>query len=502
MSDDLYNQRLNKANELIKLGHNPYENSFVPNSNSVEINEHFDRYTREDLEAAHTDPNIVSSFNDRFKIAGRVIFFRRMGKLIFIKIMDPDIFQIVIKADNLNTDAFNLAKKYIDIGDIIGVTGFPMRTMKGELSIAATDVKILTKALRPLPDKWHGLTDIEARYRQRYLDLICNPESRNVLIQRSQIVNRIREYLNINGYLEVETPMLHPIAGGAAAKPFVTHHNTLDMDLFLRIAPELYLKRLVVGGFSKVFEINRNFRNEGISTVHNPEFTTVELYSTYSTYKDLMDLCQNIIKNVIHFVTKKYEVEWNNNKINLNQEFKRLSMLEAISLHGGPSEEECRNEKIVKERLGLMGVDIKNMSHGKMVLILFEHLVEENLIQPTFIYDFPTDVSPLARRKDNDPWLVERFELFIGGHEIANAFSELNDPVDQSKRFEQQLKERAAGDEEAVLPDYDYIKTLESGMPPTAGLGIGIDRLVMLLTGSNSIRDVILFPLMRPEPKG
>lgn len=489
---DLYDQRLKKAAELREMGINPYSNDFEPNINAETFCELFGQSTREEL----NDMEPVY-----YKVAGRVMFFRRMGKVIFIKITDPNMLQIVLKIDLLGKDKFKLTKKYIDVGDIIGIEGSPMRTMKGELSIAATEINILTKSLQPLPEKWHGLNDVETRYRHRQLDLICNKDSKDILRKRSSIVKEIRSQLELKGYMEVETPMLHPIAGGATAKPFSTHHNALNTDLFLRIAPELYLKRLVVGGFNNVFEINRNFRNEGISTIHNPEFTTVELYSAYKNYEDLMLLCEDLIWSVATSVNGNDETEWMGNKISLKAPFTRMSMLESIQKFGGPNANDLRkmDHTIIKHIETILESDCSKKSHGKIIMELFERLVEPNLIQPTFIYDFPAEVSPLARRKDSDPWFVDRFELFIGGHEFANAFSELNDPADQKERFEKQLLEREAGDEEAHQMDNDYIKALESGMPPTAGLGIGIDRLVMLLTGAASIRDVILFPLMKPE---
>lgn len=492
MSDELYNQRLNKANTLKDLGLNPYTNEFAPNITSDYFNFLFDNSSREELEEESKNPG-------DWRVAGRVMFFRRMGKLAFVKIADPNLLQIVIKLDNVGSEKYDLVKKLIDIGDIIGVVGFPMRTKAGELSLAATDIKILTKSLRPLPDKWHGLNDIERRYRQRHLDTICNPDSKKVFEVRSKVVSKIRGFLESKKFMEVETPMLHPIAGGAAAKPFSTHHNALDMNLFLRIAPELYLKRLVVGGFNRVFEINRNFRNEGVSTTHNPEFTTVELYQAYANYIDLMELCEDMISNVAGHLEVS-EVQWGDNNISLKAPFNRLTMLEAIHKHGGPPPDVSLDYSKLINYINDNKLDINtDLSHGKLVLECFEVLAEEHLIQPTFIYDFPAEVSPLARRKDSNPWFVDRFELFAGGHEIANAFSELNDPVDQRERFEQQLKERALGDDEAHEMDNDYISALEIGMPPTAGLGIGIDRLVMLLTGATSIRDVILFPLMKLE---
>jgi len=377
-----------------------------------------------------------------------------------------------------------------------------MRTKTGELTLLADSFRILTKALRPLPEKWHGLSNVETRYRQRYVDLIVNPEVRQVFRARSRIIDWLRRYFVDRGFLEVETPMMQGIPGGAAAKPFVTHHNALDTDLYLRIAPELYLKRLVVGGFDRVFEINRNFRNEGISTFHNPEFTMLEFYQAYATYIELMDIAEEMVAGAAEAVMGTTEVTWNEQKISLKRPFKRQTMLEAIAEHGGPSPEDSRNEAKSVAALKKAHVDCAGMNEGQRVVALFEHFAEPKLIQPTFIYDFPAEVSPLSRRRPSDPWFVDRFEMFVGGRELANAFSELNDPVDQKQRFEAQLAAKDAGDEEAHAMDEDYVRALMYGLPPTGGEGIGIDRLVMLLTGSKSIRDVILFPLMRNREQG
>lgn len=495
MSDQLFERRLIKASELNNIGINPYANDFSPDITSEYFIDYFHSYTREELEVLDAPVH---------KVAGRVTFFRHMGKVIFIKIADPNLLQVVVKINDLGKEEFDIVKKYIDIGDIIGIEGLPMRTMKGELSISASRVKILTKALRPLPDKWHGLSDVETRYRHRHLDLISNKESRDVFIKRSGIVSLIRKFLESRVFIEVETPMLHPIAGGAAAKPFVTHHNTLNMDLFLRIAPELYLKRLIIGGFNKVFEVNRCFRNEGINTTHNPEFTTVEIYEAYSDYIKFMDLCEELIKYLHNMIVGVFnKVNWLGHEIDIEEPFSRISMLESICKFGGPDADSLRkmDNTTIEYIETILREDCNGKPHGKIIIDLFEKLVEPNLIQPTFIYDFPSEVSPLARRKDSDPFFADRFELFIGGHEIANAFSELNDPIDQKKRFEEQLDNYNNGDEEAHQMDEEYINALEHGMPPTAGLGIGVDRLVMLLTSSSSIRDVMFFPLMRPEIK-
>ena len=372
-----------------------------------------------------------------------------------------------------------------------------MRTKTGELTLNATEFRVLTKSLRPLPEKWHGLSDVETRYRQRYLDLVSNDEVRRVFPARSKIVAWLRNYFIDRDFLEVETPMMQGIAGGAAARPFVTHHNTLDIDLYLRIAPELYLKRLVVGGFDRVFEINRNFRNEGVSTFHNPEFTMLEFYQAYANYLDLMDIGEEILNGLARDIVGKEEVEWGEHKVSLARPFKRMTMLEAIEAHGGPSQADAKDYEKSGQVLSELGYNIEGKDDGQRVVLLFEHFAESKLINPTFIYDFPASVSPLSRLRDSDNWFVDRFELFVGGKELGNAFSELNDPLDQKQRFEDQLKAKEAGDEEAHGMDEDYVRALEHGMPPTGGFGLGIDRLVMLLTGAVSIRDVILFPQMR-----
>jgi len=407
--------------------------------------------------------------------------------------------QVFIRKDSVGEDVFEEFKK-MDIGDIIGATGTPMRTKTGELTLASTSVRILTKGLRPLPEKWHGLSDVETRYRQRYLDLIVNLDVRNIFRTRSHIVSYIRDFFAKRNFLEVETPMMHSIAGGATARPFTTHHNALDIGLFMRIAPELHLKRLIVGGFERVFEINRCFRNEGISPFHNPEFTTLEFYQAYTDYLELMQIGEELISGAAQSSLGTTEIKWGEHEISLKRPFARMTMLEAIEFHGGPSATDSRDPERSTKILTDLGVsDINKMDSGQRVVALFEHFAEEKLIQPTFIYDYPASISPLSRLKPSDPWFVDRFELFVGGHELANAFSELNDPVDQKARFEQQLEARAAGDDEAHQMDDDFVRALEYGMPPTGGFGLGIDRLVMMLTNSVTIRDVILFPQLRPE---
>lgn len=435
------------------------------------------------------------------KIAGRIIMRRLMGKASFIHIQDmTGKFQLYIRQEELPEDLFEDYKKW-DLGDIITAEGYLFKTKTRELTARCHTIRLVTKALRPLPDKFHGLTDVEAKYRQRYLDLISNETSRQTFIIRTKIISAIRDFLAERLFVEVETPMMQVLAGGAAARPFVTHHNALDMDLYLRIAPELYLKRLIVGGFERVFEINRSFRNEGLSTRHNPEFTMLEFYQAYATYTDLMDLTEVLFKFLAERVLQKAEITYQNATIDLSKPFARFTVKESIS-HFNPEIksadlENIASAKVIAEKLGL--VIHPNFGLGKIQVEIFEKLVEDKLIQPTFITAYPTEVSPLARSNDQDPFLTDRFELFIGGREIANGFSELNDPDDQAARFKKQVEAKAAGDDEAMMYDEDYITALEYGMPPTAGEGIGIDRLVMLFTDSASIRDVILFPHMRKQ---
>jgi lysyl-tRNA synthetase class 2 len=398
-------------------------------------------------------------------------------------------------------ESFDQFRRF-DLGDIVGFSGTPFRTKTGELSLRADAIRILTKSLQPLPEKWHGLTDVETRYRQRYLDLIANPEVREVFLKRSRIIGLIRDFMQQREFLEVETPMMQPIAGGATAKPFVTHHNTLNMDLFLRIAPELYLKRLVVGGFERVFEINRNFRNEGISIQHNPEFTMMEFYQAYATYKDLMDFTEELICHVSGEVVGKLKFTYGGKEVDLTPPWDRLSVREAIVKYGDIAAADLEDREKLLKYAGGLGLEVdRNIGHGKLLTEIFDEVAEPNLWNPTFITEYPTEISPLSRKNEANPEVVDRFELFIVGRELANAFSELNDPLDQKERFLRQLEEKEAGDEEAHAMDADYIRALEHGLPPTAGEGIGIDRLVMLLTDSSSIRDVILFPQLRPEAK-
>jgi len=437
----------------------------------------------------------------RAAIAGRMMLKRVMGKASFATLQDMSgRIQIYVQTDAVGAEVHD-AFKHWDLGDILAVEGTLFKTKTGELTIKAQSIRLLTKSLRPLPEKFHGLTDQEQKYRQRYVDLIMNAESRAVFVKRSQIVQSIREFFVARGYLEVETPMMHPIPGGAAARPFLTHHNALDMQLFLRIAPELYLKRLVVGGFEKVFEINRNFRNEGISTRHNPEFTMLEFYESYRDYHYLMDLTEELIRSVARKVLGTTSLAYQGETIDVGRRFDRLTMAQAIhQYHPQHALASLSDVTYLRSALERHAVEVfPTDGLGMLQLKLFEQTTEAKLIQPTFIVAHPTDVSPLARANDADPSITDRFELFITGREIANGFSELNDPEDQAERFAAQARAKEAGDEEAMFYDADYLRALEYGLPPTAGEGIGIDRLVMLLTDSPSIRDVILFPQMRPE---
>jgi lysyl-tRNA synthetase, class II len=492
--EEQFEQRKANLEALKALGVEAYPHKFAR------------RHTISELVAAHGDQSHdeLEQIRPETITSGRILAIRSFGKANFLAVSDGHArIQIYIRQDSLPARDFDIFK-LLDFGDWIGVEGRLFRTRTNELTIWASRLHFLAKCLLPLPEKWHGLTDVEIRYRQRYLDLTVNPDARRVFEIRSQAVAAIREFMTARNYLEVETPMLQPIAGGALARPFVTHHNALDMDLFLRIAPELYLKRLTVGGLERVFEINRNFRNEGISTQHNPEFTMLEFYQAYSDYQDLMVMTEELIGTVARQATGSDQVTFNDHQISLAAPFARLSLREGARdaaskrLEREVAESELRDRAKAAALAHELAVEVlPGHGAGKIATSIFERLCEDRLIQPTFVYDFPTEVSPLSKQRPDDPDTVERFELYIGGFEVANAFSELNDPVEQRRRFEDQLKDRAQGDLEAHQMDHDYIHALEYGLPPTAGEGVGIDRLVMVLTNSPSIRDVILFPLMR-----
>ncbi len=486
----LRQQRLEKIRRLEADGIKLFPNDFRVRHTSREILETYGSWDTEALEKVQ----------ERFVLAGRIMALRQFGKASFFHIQDrTERIQAYIQRDQVGQRTYALLKE-LDVGDFVGISGKIFRTRTGELTIAVESLRLLTKSVRPLPEKFHKLRDVETRYRQRYVDLLVNEEVRDVFIKRARIIEALRSFLNKREFLEVETPMMQPIPGGATARPFRTYHNALDMELFLRIAPELYLKRLVVGGMERVYEINRNFRNEGISTQHNPEFTMLELYMSYATYEDLMDLTEEMICYVCQEILGGKRLVHQGKEIDLKRPWKRMSVKEAIIRYGGidPSILQNREEALNSAmRLGCR-VD-KKMSLGKVIAQILDHVVEPQLIQPTFVTLYPTEVSPLSRRDDSDPEVAERFELYLGAREIVNGFSELNDPFDQRERFRLQVEEREAGDEEAHLMDEDYVRALEYGMPPTAGLGLGVDRLVMILTDVPSIRDVILFPHLRPE---
>jgi len=497
MSDEQLKQkeflktRLEKLERLREAGVDPYPTRYDFTHTATEVLEEFGGKTAEELEREKTT----------VRISGRIVSMRVMGKASFIHVSDgASRLQVLLRMDEVGDEAYGLFKKCYDLGDFVGVAGYLFITRTGELTVGATELTFLSKTLRPLPEKWHGLTDIETRYRQRYLDLISNPESRRVFEVRAQITSLLREHLRNRGFLEVETPMLQPIYGGAAARPFVTHHNALDIDLYMRIAPELYLKRLVVGGLERVFEINRNFRNEGISTHHNPEFTMLEYYEAYADYNVVMTEYERMIEKAVIAVNGEPRSTFNGIELDWSTPWRRVTLRDMALEYSGATEKDLEStESLVaffkKKKLELP----KPAVWGKLLYELFDHYAEDKLLQPTFVIDFPKAISPLSKASPDNPEIAERFEMFAGGLEVANGFSEVNDPVDQRARFEDQLAQRAGGDDEAHQMDEDYLLALEHGMPPTGGIGVGIDRLVMLITGASSIRDVILFPLLKPK---
>ncbi|WP_457642150.1 lysine--tRNA ligase [Persephonella sp.] len=438
---------------------------------------------------------------EKVSVAGRLISFRDQGKAAFGHIQDADgKLQIYFRRDTLGDEKYNEAMEILDIGDILGVEGELFRTMTGELTVEINDFKLLSKSLRALPEKWHGLKDVELRYRRRYVDLIANPKAREIFKIRSKAIKSLREFLESKGFMEVETPILQSVASGAMAKPFITHHNALDIDMYLRIAPELYLKMLIVGGFNRVYEIGRNFRNEGIDTTHNPEFTMVEFYAAYMDYNDLMDLTEELFRKILMDTVGTLQIRWEGQELDFSKPFRKLPFFDALKKKTGKDKEFFLDEEKARTFAKEVGIPkAETLTHLKILDKLFEYFIEEDLVQPTFVIDFPKILSPLAKTHRDDPDLVERFELIVNKQEIANAYTELNDPEDQRDRFLQQLKEKAAGDEEAMDIDENFLTALEYGLPPTGGEGIGIDRLVMMLTDSSSIREVILFPTLRPE---
>ncbi len=500
---DQFQQRLKKLSEIEGLGHAAYPRKFAWTHTAKEVGEKFGGRTSEQLTA---EPMEV-------RVAGRIVALRPHGKAAFAHIAgDGARLQIYVRQDAVGEQAYKLFQ-LLDLGDVVGVCGHLFRTKTNELTVKVERIELLSKALLPLPEKWHGLADIEQRYRRRYLDLIVNERAREIFIRRSQIIREIRHFFDARGYAEVETPMMHPILGGATARPFVTHHNTFDMDLYLRIAPELYLKRLVVGGIDRVYEINRNFRNEGIDAIHQPEFTMLEFYQAYSDYLELMDMTEELFRGLAEKVCGTLQIKYGEQTIDFSW-FERLSMREAIvkywppaagaaptiaelGAEGGPSAVAERYNTYARAHGAESVANVQKVPDGELIGELFEAIAEAHLVQPTFIYDFPTAISPLSKQKPDDPSLTERFELFVAGMELANGFSELNDPFDQERRFRAQVEK--GGQEAPKEVDMDYIRALSHGLPPTAGEGVGIDRLVMLLTDSHAIREVVLFPLLRKE---
>ena len=486
----LTEDRKTKIEKILAGGVSLYPSGYHVDLTAKEATQRFQEMDEEALEREATSVSM----------AGRIMSKRDFGKASFIHIQDrTGQMQVYVRKNKLSEEEFNLFK-LMDIGDYVGVKGPVFRTRTEELTVVAESLTLLTKSLRPLPEKWHGLTDVETRYRQRYLDLIMNEDVREVFVLRSRIIQAVRGFFTDREFLEVETPMMQPIPGGATARPFKTFHNALGMDLYLRVAPELYLKRLIVGGMERVFEINRNFRNEGISIKHNPEFTMLEFYMAYATYEDLMTLTEDLFAHVLETVVGSQLIEYQGKKVDFARPWARISLFESLKKMGDVEQGVFEDRKEAERVAASLGIKVvERDGHGQILTKLFDHLVEPHLINPTFITGYPTEVSPLSRRNEENPDVVDRFELFIAGREIANAFNELNDPVDQRRRFEGQVALRDAGDSEAQFMDEDYVTALEYGMPPTAGEGIGIDRVVMLLTNSPSIRDVILFPHMRTK---
>ena len=482
-------------NQLMKVRREKLEKLKQEGKNPFEITK-FNR--------THTSKQIVDDYEELegkdVTIAGRIMAKRIMGKASFVHIQDCDgKIQSYVSINDLGEESYKDFKED-DIGDIIGITGFVFKTRTGEISIHAKELTLLSKSLRPLPEKYHGLKDTDLRYRQRYVDLIVNPEVKDTFLKRTEIIKEIRRILDEKNFLEVETPILNTIAGGASARPFITHHNTLDIDMYLRIANELYLKRLIVGGFDKVYEMGRMFRNEGMDIKHNPEFTNIELYAAFEDYNDMMDITEEIVSKTAQKVLGTTKINYQGTDIDLTPNWKRVTMIDAIKEQTGVDFNTIETDEEALEVAKKLEVEIDAIktSRGEIINQIFEDKVEETLIQPTFIYDYPVEVSPLTKRKPSDPRLTERFELFIGGREYANAYSELNDPIDQYERFLNQVRQREAGDDEANMMDEDFVAALEYGMPPTGGLGIGVDRLIMLLTDQASIRDILLFPTMKP----
>ncbi|AKS41798.1 lysine--tRNA ligase [Wenzhouxiangella marina] len=489
-------ERREKLHQLREQGQ-AYPNDWRTDQTARSLHRRFE-------DAERWDQAALEGLGETFRLAGRIMSRRIMGKAAFVHIQDGsgERIQIYLRRDDLPEGVYQSFKSW-DIGDLIGVAGQAMRTRTGELSVHASELRLLVKSLRPLPEKWHGLTDQETRYRQRYVDLIVNPEVRQTFVRRFEVIRAIRQFMDAQGFLEVETPMMHHIPGGATARPFVTHHNALDLDLYLRVAPELHLKRLVVGGLEQVYEINRNFRNEGVSTRHNPEFTMLEFYWAHADYHDLIRLTEQMLQSVVAILPgiEGGKVEYQGQVLDFSGHFRQLSVTEAVLKHFPELEaKDVRDVERLREVCRAKDIHVESSwGWGRLLMELFEARVEDTLIQPTFVTGYPVEVSPLSRRNDEDPELADRFELFIAGREIANGFSELNDPEDQAERFRAQVEARDAGDAEAMHFDHDYIRALEYGMPPAAGEGVGIDRLVMLLTDSPSIRDVLLFPYLRPE---